>query len=90
LVNVEAGVSLILLRLATLAPRPTVIIYVWLVAPPGAVATIVIVFGPTDKAIPADAAPEATVAPFTVMVVFAIRTVGVTVTLVTVLATAAV
>ena len=57
------------------------------VVPSWAVTMVVIVFGPTASAIESEALPEATVVPFTVTVAVASATVGVTVRLVTALAT---
>ena len=63
------------------------IVYVSVVDPSWAVTTIVIVLEPTFKFIELDAEPELTVVPLTVTVALAWFTVGVTVTLVTPLAT---
>ena len=51
--------------------------YVLLLPPPEAVATMVMVLGPTTRGIAFDAVPELTATPFTVMVPFGSTAVGV-------------
>ena len=58
----------------------TVMVYVFVVLPLGAVTTTVMVLAPPDKLIDPDAVPDVTLVPFTVMVAFALLAVGVTVT----------
>jgi hypothetical protein len=66
----------------------TVIVYVSCVTPSGAVTTTVMALEPTLRDIESDAEPEETVVPLTVMVeLLPWLAVGVTVTLVTLLAT---
>lgn len=69
------------------AARDRAIEYVDVVVPSWAVTTIVIAFEPTARLMGLDADPELTDAPLTVTVAFASVTVGVTETLVTLLAT---
>ena len=52
-------------------------VYVFLVTPSVAVTTVVMVFGPTTKGRLCDALPDATVLPFTVIVVVGSAAVGV-------------
>ena len=61
------------------AARVTDRVYVWVVVPSEAVTVMLIVFTPTDKAIGADAVPDATIALFTSIVAFGSAAVGVTV-----------
>ena len=69
--GVKAGVKVPLLslkaeRLSLVdGARVAVMVYVFVVTPSWAVTTVVMVFGPTFKAIGAEAVPEATVVPFT-------------------------
>ena len=80
-----------LLNVATeLGVRVTVTVYVCVVVPSCAVTAVVIVLAPTFNAIADDAAPLATVVPFTFIVALASETVGVTVILVVALLTLAV
>ncbi|MNR52425.1 hypothetical protein D3C85_1722710 [compost metagenome] len=64
--------------------------YVFVVVPSSAVTTVVIVLLPTLKPMASDAAPLATAVPFTFIVALLSDTVGVTVILLTPLATLAV
>ena len=89
--SVEAGVSLIALSKALAdSARVTVMVYVLVVTPSWAVTTVVMVLGPTAKAILPDAVPELIVTPFTATVAVWSLVVGVTVMVETALLTDAV
>ena len=92
--NAGAKVPLLIFKALRLAfadcALVIVIITVLVVTPSCAVITVVIVFGPVNNGILADAEPEATAAPFTVMVAVASCAVGITCTLLVLFITAAV
>ena len=78
MVKVDAGVSLMLLRSASVdAALVIVMVYVWVAAP--SVTTVVMVFCPTVNGMAADAVPDVTAVPFTVIVAAPSLAVGVTV-----------